>query len=269
LVANNFEDNQPAPTSREQLANWVISGGYPEVQTKSARAKSIWFKSYIQGRLFKDFESLHSARGDYHSKLNALIHYLAGLSGNLLKYSNVSNDLELDDKLIKTYIQILELMFIVKRLPAYLKNRAKPEATRMPKLHFIDTGLACYLLGIKSSEQLLFSKYYGGLLENLVFMECCKHAQWATNEVSLYHFRDKQKNEVDIVLEQRDGRLNALEIKASATVSESDFKGIAKFADSVGPAFKAGFVLYTGTSVLPFRIGDRTFHALPLSILWT
>jgi predicted AAA+ superfamily ATPase len=269
LVAQNFEESRPAPTSREQLANWIINGGYPEVQSKSARAKSIWFKSYVQGRLFKDFESLYTARGDYHSKLNALISYLAGLSGNLLKYSNVSNDLELDDKLVKTYIQILELMFIVKRLPAYLKNRAKREATRMPKMHFVDTGLACHLLGIKTPDQLLYSQYYGGLLENLMFMECCKHAQWASNDVSLYHFRDKQKNEVDIVLEQADSKVIGIEIKASASVCVGDFKGLRKLAEFTGKNFSYGAVFYSGQHILPFHQGEFKFYALPMGLVGT
>jgi len=74
------------------------------------------------------------ARGDYHSKLKAMMPYLAGLSGNLLKYANIANDLELNDKLVKSYIEILDLMFIVKRVPANLKNRAKRLVVGMPPL---------------------------------------------------------------------------------------------------------------------------------------
>src|SRR5690606_15231371 len=112
------------------------TGGYPEIQDKSPRAQQLWFRSYMEGRLFKDFATLYTARGDYHSRVQALVPYLAGMAGNLLKYANIANDLELDDKLVKTYIEILELLFIVKRVPAWLKNRAKRQATRMPKLHF-------------------------------------------------------------------------------------------------------------------------------------
>jgi predicted AAA+ superfamily ATPase len=255
--------------AREDFAQALINGGYPELQTKSARARPIWLNSYLQGRLYKDFESIYEAKGDYRTKLESLIPYLAGLSGNLLKYASVANDLAQNDKVVKSYIEALEWMFIVKRLHPFVKNRAKRQTIGMPKLQMVDTGLACHLLGLTTPDQLLLSNFYGGLLESFVVMECFKHMGWSQQAMSVYHYRDKQKNEVDIVLEQQDGRLNALEIKASATVSESDFKGIAKFADFVGPAFKAGFVLYTGTSVLPFRIGDRTFHALPLSILWT
>ncbi|RJX18281.1 MAG: ATP-binding protein, partial [Desulforudis sp.] len=130
---------------RNEIARLLLTGGYPEVQDKSPRSRQIWFRSYIEGRLLKDFESLYAARGDYHSKLSALVACLAGLSGNLLKYASLANDLGLDDKLVKSYIEVLELMFILKRLPAYVRNAAKRSVVGMPKVQFVDTGLACSL----------------------------------------------------------------------------------------------------------------------------
>ena len=132
----------------------------------------------------------------------------------MLKYSNIANDLELDDRLSKSYIEILELMFIIRRVPAYLKNRAKRLATRIPKLHYVDTGLACHLLGLRSEEQILNSQHYGGLLESLVHTEICKHAAWSQEEVGIYHFRDKRKREVDIVLERGNSKIIGVEVKA-------------------------------------------------------
>ena len=267
LVEQRFENNANLLVPKQQIADWILNGGYPEVQSKSQRGKSIWFKSYLQGRLLKDFETLYTARGDYQAKLSALIAYLSGLCGNLLKYANVSNDLELDDKLVKTYINILELMFIVKTVPAYLKNRAKRQATRMSKLHFVDTGLACYLLGLKNYEQLVYGQYFGGLFENLVFMELTKHTQWSLNDVSLYHFRDNRKNEVDIVLEQNNGQIIGVEIKASATVGVKDFKGLRKLAEFAGNKFSHGVVFYTGANILPFHQGEIKMYALPVGLL--
>ena len=253
--------------SREELANLVLQGGYPEVQNKSTRGKQVWFQSYLDGRLLKDFESLYAARGDYHSKITALMPYLAGLSGNLLKYSNVSNDLGLDDKLTKTYIEILELMFIVKRLPAYLKNRSKRLATTMPKLHMIDTGLACFLLGIKNPDQLLLSSYYGGLLENFVYMELVKHSTWSNQSVEIYHYRDQHKNEVDIILEQKNGKICGIEIKASSTVKMEDFRNIIKLATDLGSVFNGGFVFYSGQEILSFSRNNIMLYALPIGLL--
>ena len=273
LIDFLFSDSLSVPDSlpslsREDYANVLIQGGYPELQSKSPRAKNIWFQSYLQGRLFKDFESIYNTKGDYHTKLESLIPYLAGLSGNLLKYASIANDLAQNDKVIKSYIEVLEWMFIVKRIRPYVKNSAKRQSIGMPKLHMVDTGLACYLLGLKKPQQLLNSSFYGGLLENFVVMECFKHMGWSEESVQLYHFRDKQKNEVDIILECSGGELVAIEIKAASSVRESDFKGIARFSRLVGDKLKRGIVFYTGTRVLPFRIEEREYFAIPLAILW-
>jgi predicted AAA+ superfamily ATPase len=266
LLVGNLATRAPNVT-REQLASWILQGGYPEVQSKSRRARQIWYKSYMEGRLYKDFETLYAARGDYHSRLQAMAPFLAGLTGNLLKYANVATDLGLNDKLVKTYIEILDLMFIVRRAPAYLKNRAKQLATQMPKLHFIDTGLACHLLGLHNEEQILSSQYYGGLLETLIFMECCKQSSWALEEVGLYHFRDNRKHEVDIVLERSNGGITGIEVKASATVKIQDFRGLAALAASAGRHFEQGILFYTGQQMLPFRYQDFTFHAVPIGFI--
>lgn len=268
LNAGNFQSIPTPVLNREVVARTLLNGGYPEVIGKSSRGKHVWFKSYVEGRLFKDFESLYAARGDYHSKLKALIPYLAALSGNLLKYANVSNDLGLDDKVIKAYIDILELMFIIKRAPAYLKNRGKRLATTMPKLHVVDTGLACHFLGIHQEEQLLTSSYYGGLLESFIYMELTKHATWSLESVELYHFRDKQQTEVDLVLEQNNGNIIGIEIKASSTIKSEDFRNLIKLASFAGSDFIGGIVFYTGQHVLPFNQNGLQLHALPIGLFY-
>lgn len=268
LLAGDFAQPQAfPPLGREQLAQILLDGGYPEVQSKSTRGKSIWFKSYIQGRLFKDFEALYAARGEYHAKLQALIPYLAGLSGNLLKYASVANDLAQNDRVVKSYIEALEWMFIVKRVYPFVKNSAKRQTVGMPKLHMVDTGLACHLLGITTARQLSTSAQFGNLLESFIVMECFKHMGWADEEVGLYHFRDTRKNEVDIVLERSGGKLIGIEVKASASVGEADFKGLAQLAEFVGDRLESGLVFYSGERVLPFRVAERQFFALPVSLL--
>lgn len=267
LLAGDFADrSRPSSAvspTREQIASRILLGGYPEVQGMSPRASRIWFRSYTEGRFFKDFETLYAARGDYHSRIRALAPFLAGLSGNLLRYASLANALELNDKLAKSYVEVLELMFLIRRVPSYRKSLARRMAVRMPKLHFVDTGLACHLLGLRSEDRLLTSPHYGALLETLVFTELAKHAEWADEEVGLYHFRDKRKREVDIVMERPDGRIVGVEVKASATVRREDFNGLAALAEFAGERFERGVLFYTGVHVLPFHRGDMRLHAMP------
>lgn len=253
--------------SHQKMADLILQGGYPEVQGKSSKGRQIWYASYLEGRLFKDFETLYAARGDYRSKLKSLVPYLSGLAGNLIKYSNISNDLGLEDKLIKTYIEILELMFIIKIVPSYLKNKAKRQAITIPKLQMIDTGLACSLLGIKNEDQLINSSYFGGLLENLIFMELVKQNGWSNEQVALFHFRDKYQNEVDIVLERDNNQIIGIEVKASATIKHHDFKGLIKLAEFNPAKFQYGIVFYSGEEVLPFSQNNIKLYAVPIGLL--
>jgi len=132
----------------------------------------------------------------------------------------------------------------------------------------IEAGLTCHLIGLKKKEQLLDSMYYGGMLENFVVMECFKHLAWSEETMNIYHFRDKRKNEVDIVLEQEDNRLIGIEVKASSTIRSTDFKGLQKFAELTGNHFKCGLVFYTGSRLLPFGDGSKPYYAVPLALLW-
>jgi predicted AAA+ superfamily ATPase len=210
---------------------------------------------------------MHHVKGDYHSKLSALIRNLAGMTGNLIKYANIANDLSQDDKTVKRYMEILELMFIIRRLHPYVRNSAKRAVVGMPKLHFIDTGLACHLLGLKNSDTLHTSQFFGGLVENFVFCELLKHATWSEEDVNFYHFRDTARHELDLVIERGDGKAVGVEVKASMTVKPEDFSGLSVFAEYAKDKFLHGVLLYSGDKVLPFKINNTVFHALPISLL--
>lgn len=267
LFNSTFEKMLMKPLDRKSLADLLMDGGYPEAIAKSSRSRSVWFASYIEGRLLKDFEVMHHAKGDYHTKLSALIRNLAGLTGNLIKYANIANDLSQDDKTVKRYMEILELMFIIRRVHPYLRNSAKRTVIGMPKLHFLDTGLACHLLGLKKSELLYVSQFFGGLVENIVFSELLKHATWSEEEADFYHFRDTSRHEIDLVIERGDGKVIGVEVKASMSVKPEDFSGLSVFAEYAGDRFLRGVLFYSGDKILPFRINDTVFHALPISSL--
>ncbi len=107
---------------------------------------------------------------------------------------------------------------------------------------------------------------FGPILETFVFSELQKIATWSDERCTFSHFRDKDKNEVDIVLENRRGQVVGIEVKASATVSPKDFSGMRKLAEACGKKFVQGLVLYDHDQVVPFA--DNMFAA-PLSSLWS
>jgi hypothetical protein len=153
-------------------------------------------------------------------------------------------------------------LFLIEQLPAWHSNRLS-RLVKTPKLHVADTGLACALLGITATTLWQDRALFGQLLETFVYQELRKQADWHLETVNFLHFRNKDGVEVDIVIEQ--GRQVAgIEVKASATVGESDFKGLAKLRDAVGKNFAAGILFYDGESILPF---GPQLYAVPVSLL--
>lgn len=98
-------------------------------------------------------------------------------------------------------------------------------------------------------------------------MECYKQAAWAKDEVNLYHFRDNRQHEVDIVLERDNGRITGIGVKASASVTIQDFRGLAKLAAFAGPLFVSGILFYAGEDILPFNLSGQRFYALPMGLI--
>ena len=154
---------------------------------------------------------------------------------------------------------VLESLFLLERFPPWHSNRLS-RLVKRPKLHVADTGLAAALLGadteaIKADRTLL-----GQLLETLAFQELRRQASWYDARTAFFHFRGKDGVEVDIVIELGSRAVAGVEVKAAATVTQADFRGLRKLAGAAGDRFACGVVLYDGEASV--RFGDR-LHAVP------
>jgi predicted AAA+ superfamily ATPase len=128
-----------------------------------------------------------------------------------------------------------------------------------------DTGVACALLGVDAAALWADRTLLGQLLETFIFQELHRQASWRDDPITFYHFRDKDGVEVDIVLEGSGQRIAGVEVKASATVTARDFRGLRKLKESAGVRFAGGVVLYDGEVTAPF--GDQ-LYAVPIRRLW-
>lgn len=130
----------------------------------------------------------------------------------------------------------------------------------------MDPGLAAFLVGQDAARLGEPDGAAGPLLETFVLMELARQLTWSEQRARLYHYRTRDKLEVDAVLETPDGRVVAIEVKAGATVRSEDLSGLRHLRQRLGGRMVAGYVLYTGQQTLPF--GDR-LRALPIDALWT
>ena len=169
-----------------------------------------------------------------------------------------------DDKTTRKYVAILEQLFLVRRVEPWFRNQLK-RLVKTPKLHFLGSGLLGTLLAATAERVARDRSIFGTLLETFVFSEVLKQASWFGENCALYHYRDKEQDEVDLVIETGSGALVGIEVKASATVNAGDFKGLRKLAEACGEDFKLGVVLYDSGRTVPF--GDHLLAA-PISCLW-
>jgi predicted AAA+ superfamily ATPase len=146
---------------------------------------------------------------------------------------------------------VLERIFLLERLAPWHNNRLS-RLVKTPKLHMGDTGLACALMGIDAATLLKERERLGPLLETFVLQELRRQASWRPDPIEFFHYRDRDDFEVDIVLEFGSTAVAGVEVKAAATVVESDFRGLPKLREAAGQRFRSGVVFYDGNGKREF-----------------
>ena len=258
------------PTTRsgavfgEELINIVLKGGYPEVLRRSTPARrTAWLEDYVSLILDRDVRDI--ANIDQLDRLPRLLDVLAEHSGQLVNHSSFGAALGLSSVTAQKYVAILERLFLVRTIAPWSNNRLS-RLVKTPKLHFVDTGLLASLRDDSLETLQRDRTRFGALLESFVVSELLKLASWSDRRFSFSHYRTKDQDEVDVVIEDRRGRIIGIEVKASATVKSDDFKGLRQLQEAVGDRFIRGLVLHDHDRVTPF--GEK-LHAAPLSILWS
>jgi predicted AAA+ superfamily ATPase len=245
------------------LVNAVLTGGYPEMlRRKTPARRQAWAREYLKALLQRDVRDI--AEVEKLDGMSRLFRALAQHSGGLVNFARAGGRIGLDDKTARKYVTIFEQLFVVRRVEPWLRNRLK-RLVKTPKLHFLDSGLLATTLGATAARIAKDRAILGPLLEAFVFSEVLKQAEWLGEDCTLHHYRDKDQDEVDVVVENHDGAVVGVEVKAAATVGAGDFRGLRKLADACGKELRLGAVLYDGEQVVPF--GERLFAA-PVSCLW-
>ncbi|MDR7274285.1 ATP-binding protein [Catenuloplanes atrovinosus] len=246
---------------RADYAARIVRGGMPEAVARAdARRRGRFLDSYVQALIDRDVRQL--ADIERVPQLRRLIGLLAARSATIVR--GLENDLELSRPTIARYLQLLDEIFLIKQIPGWSRNLGT-RATQAPKMVFVDSGIAAQQLAMDAHALLRPGAPFGPLLEGFVLSELARQLTWSDQLAELSHYRDRDRVEVDAVLENRRGQVVGIEVKAASTVRSDDFRGLRRLEDRLGDDFVAGVVLYTGTTTLPF--GER-LRAMPVSALW-
>jgi len=251
------------PALGDDLIERVLRGGYPEAVLRvSAKRRLAWARQYIDAIIQRDVRDV--AGIDKLDQLPRFLRALAQTAGRMCNYSQLGGQVGLDGKTASRYVGIFERMYLLKRIDVWSRNRLN-RVVKTPKLQFIDSGLLATMLDLTKEGVRQDRTRFGNVLETFVFAELIKHATTADDDYRLMYYRDADKFEVDVVIENAAGKLVCVEVKAAATIKESDLRGLKKLADIAEEQFKMGVLLYDGTETMPLGNG---IWAAPLSSLW-
>ena len=205
----------------QMLEEVLYTGFYPRIHDKKlnpTEASSFYASTYIE----RDIRSIIKVQDLL--RFETFLKLCAGHTGRILNLTSLGNDCGVSHNTVKSWITLLEASYIIALLPPYHAN-LKKRLVKSPKLYFLDTGLASYLLGINSPEQIVSHPLRGNLFETYVFTELLKGRYNAGKTAGIYFFRDSNGNEVDFIVEEGD-KLRCYEAKSSTTFSNSLIKGL-------------------------------------------
>lgn len=250
--------------ARSDYVEVACAGGYPEALVRMERRRAAWFESYTQRIIERDAADVSGLQrlGD----LGRVLRLVAARNATELNQADLAADSGFPARTLPPYLDLLETLYLIWRVPAWSTNLTRRVVDR-PKVIVVDSGLAAHLINVSptSLHPTRQPLPAGGLIEAFALAELRRQTGWNDERVRIFHYRDRTGPEIDIVLEHADGRIAAVEVKATSSIGASAFTSMKRLRDNTGQRFVQGVVLYTGASALSF--GDR-LTAQPLAALW-
>ena len=249
--------------TRAGYAKRIVRGGFPEpVGLPAGHVRDGWMQAYITTLLERDVREIAAITDRV--ALPRLLRLLAVRSGTLLNSADLSRATGIARATLDRYLALFAKVFALQLVPAWSGDVGR-RLIKSPKLLFVDPGVAAHLAGVDAKRLLDDPDRLGTLTETFVGAEILRCLSHQVDHYELMHFRDGNGNEVDWVIEDAQGRLVGVEVKAATAPHARDFKGLRAFAAAVGDRFHRGVVLHTGTTAAP--MGERMW-ALPIDTLW-
>lgn len=255
-----FAQNELTGQFKQGLFQSVFNGGYPAIYDRQITPLD-FFPSYTQTYIERDVRSILQVKDL--NLFNTFLKVCAGRTAQLFNASDIGNEISVDYKTIQSWLSILEASFIVFRLNPWHVNFNK-RVVKTPKLYFYDTGLACYLLGIRDAEELNIHFAKGALFENYVITEYIKNLRNAGDNSNPYFWRDNTGNEVDLLADLGQ-HIKIIEIKSGKTIHSNFFKGL-NFFEKIQSGYNLSkYIVYGGntprkqheTQILPWNKVDK------------
>jgi uncharacterized protein len=241
LLPFDFVELKSANLLSNDYVETMIKGAYPAIFDRDIPSKT-FYNNYIQTYVERDITELINIR-DMRT-FRVFLSLCASRAGQLLNLNSLANECGITQPTAKAWISVLESSYILFLLQPYHKNFDK-RVMKSPKLFFYDTGLLCHLLKIKDANQLRTQSYKGSVFENMIVLEYVKQNYHQNLMQEFWFWRDSAGHEVDLI-RQDDDKLNVIEIKSTATISQDLFKGLQYFSQLAKDTIKSQTLVYAG-----------------------
>ena len=213
LPTTEWIENQKAkistPKTNQDIYHDIWMGSFPKLLNNKGEDRDIYYNSYIQTYIERDVQSIYQISDSIAFK--NFIKAVAARTGQLLNVSDLAKDISIDSKTAKTWLGMLETSGLIYLLHPYYTNVTN-RIVKTPKLYFLDTGLCAYLTGWDSPKSLEAGAMSGAVLETYVFAEILKSYWHNAKEAPIYFYRDKDKKEIDFIIE-KNNTLYPIEVK--------------------------------------------------------
>lgn len=250
--------------TRDDYVETVIAGAYPEPRTFPQRVRNAWFDDYLTGVIGRDLSDLR--RTVQPDRVHSLLRILATRQSEELVKGRAASDAGIPATSVEGYLDLLRDVHLYQPIPPWTPNLTKRETGR-PKVLVNDSGLAARLAGVTASQLrgLLHQEVFGHLLEGFIACELLRQQGWSDTDFRLFHYRDRNGLEVDLVAELDDGRVLAFEVKSASSYLGRQFAGLRALQERLGDRMVAGVVLTTAAEGYRYAPG---LWGLPLAALW-
>ena len=241
LLPLSISELPAASQSSQSLDTLIIKGSYPALHVRDI-SPADWFASYIATYIERDIRQV--LRVHDLSVFQRFVRLCAGRNGQLLNLNALAGETGVSQKTARSWLSVLESSYIVHLLPPYFRNFGK-RLIKTPKLYFLDQGLACWLLGIRSHEHLALHPMRGAIFESFIISEFLKSRYNRGLPPDLYFWRDNNGLEADIVFE-RGTKLQPVEIKSGQTITGDSIRAGLKAARFAGEEALQPWLIYAG-----------------------
>jgi predicted AAA+ superfamily ATPase len=249
---------------RDALLEIAFRGGFPEPMLLQDRGRKRWHTDYVNAILERDLKEI--TRIHRKNAMRELVHTLAAWSGKFMDLSAIGSGLSIRRPTIESYINALETLYLVERVYPWTKTDYA-RVGKQSRLFMVDSGLMASLLSWKMDHVRLDSDRSGKLIETFAFNEIMAQVDAGDDRYELFHYRDREKREIDFLIEREDNALLGIEIKAGSAIEKKDFNHMRWFQKNLTKSQTfIGIILYTGE--FPASFGNNLW-AIPFGLLWS